>query len=196
MSSYGTEAYDINNSDKIVGYYRGNDGKNHGFLYNNGTWTSLNYPGSIWTETYGINDSNKIVGFYIDTTYQGHGFLYDYDNDTWTSLDFDYPSTFDTHAYNINNSGEIVGWYFDWDAPNSEYRGFLYDMNTSTSLDYPGTWVTSAYGINDAGRIVGGYLNYYYDDHGFVASPVPEPSTLLLLASGLAGVIALRKRLR
>ena len=74
-----------------------------------------------------------------------------------------------------------------------------------TSLDVPGATAAIAYGINDAGSVVGSY----YDAtgwYGFIATAqpgdptynasVPEPSTLLLLGSGFAGLAVFRKRFK
>jgi probable HAF family extracellular repeat protein len=56
-------------------------------------------------------------------------------------------------------------------------------------LDVPGSVQTDANGINDAGDIVGVYFDASGNEHGFLATPVPEPSTLLLLTIGTLGVI-------
>ena len=64
----------INNSGQIVGYYDDSSGNSHGFLYSNGTWTTLDDPlATKGTEAVGINDSGQIVGNYADSS--GNGFL-------------------------------------------------------------------------------------------------------------------------
>ena len=66
---------------------------------------------------------------------------------------------------------------------------------TFTTIDYPGARNTNAFGINDSGKIVGNC-----DDvpgrHGFLATPVPEHSTMLLLGFGLLGLLGLRRRFK
>ena len=66
-----------------------------------------------------------------------------------------------------------------------------------TPIDVPGSILTRTYGINDAGQIVGVYRDAT-GGHGFFAAPssVPEPSSLLLLGSGVAGLAFLRRKFR
>ena len=42
-----------------------------------------------------------------------------------------------------------------------------------------------AFGINDMGDIVGEYHNPFLVSHGFLATPTPEPSTVLQLIAAL-----------
>ena len=60
---------------------------------------------------------------------------------------------------------------------SSRGHGFLDTGGIFTTIDVPGATSTSAFGINDSGQIVGSF----YDGtttHGFLATPVPEPSSL------------------
>ena len=110
-------ATDINNVGQIVGHYF--DGTHtHGFIYNNGTYTTLDDP--LGTDTFitGENDNGQIVGYYTDLSGGEHGFLYV--GGTFTTIDN--PSgmqptlrgaTGGTELSGINNAGDIVGAYFD-----------------------------------------------------------------------------------
>src|SRR5262249_13894425 len=79
-----TLAAGFNDLGQVVGYaYYG--GASHGFLYSNGTYTTLDDPSATGgTYASAINDSGQIVGSYSDAT-GGHGFLYS--NGTWITLD-------------------------------------------------------------------------------------------------------------
>jgi uncharacterized membrane protein len=71
--TFHSYAYSINASSQIVGdYYDGS--RDHGFLFDQGSYTTLDPPGSTHTEAYGINDSGQIVGWYQDAS-GWHGFL-------------------------------------------------------------------------------------------------------------------------
>jgi hypothetical protein len=159
----------------------------------NYTFTTIDDPSAtLGTEARGIYGGN-IVGYYTNAS-GDHGFLYDSAANSWTTLDYPINAAL-TQAYGIYG-GNIVGYYTN----ASGDHGFLYDSaaNSWTTLDDPSaTSGTRAYGIYD-GNIVGTY--YADNEHGFLATPiaesVPEPSTFLLLAAGLAGVGLLRRKFK
>jgi probable HAF family extracellular repeat protein len=128
----GGTPFSINDSGQIVGTYSTfeNGGfKTHGFLYSNGTFITLDYPGATnGTFAYGINNQGQIVGYYsdFDDIHGGggiHGFLYS--GGTYTTLDDPLAATVTTsgtEAFGINDAGQIVGTYQD---SNHHYHGFL-----------------------------------------------------------------------
>jgi hypothetical protein len=70
----------------------------------------------------------------------------------------------------------------------SNYRAFLYDHGVMSDLNalvsnLDGWTLQSASAINDSGAIVG-YGLLGGAQHGFLLSPVPEPSTLVLSLLG------------
>ncbi len=77
--SYSTQVTGINDGGEIVGYYYDNagtpgvpeEGAEHGFIYENGQYQTIDYPGSGGgTALTGINDLGEIVG-----TYGSDGFI-------------------------------------------------------------------------------------------------------------------------
>ena len=78
------------------------------------------------------------------------------------------------------DGNNIVGAYM---GPSGGWQGFLYENGTYISIDVPGaveTWVTGIEGDTIVGSdlLEGGFTQ------GFIATPVPEPSTLAFLAIG------------
>src|SRR5207247_2449435 len=97
-------ARSVNDASQIVGY---NGSPSHGFLYDDGSVTTIDYPGAARTFPIGINNSGTIVGAY--QTDQTHGYLYS--GGTFTTLD-DPLGVGSTEAIAINNNGDlIVGTY-------------------------------------------------------------------------------------
>lgn len=97
------------------------------------------------------------------------------------------PGATATIASGINSDGRIVGEYF---AADGTLHGFLEQGGSYTTIDIPGAIYTSATGINDRGQIVGNFEDTT-GVHGFVATPTPEPSNVLLFASGILGLAGL-----
>ena len=168
-----TNAYAINDSGKIVGVYQdGRTALNHGFLDAVGNLTPINVPGAYTTVARGINDSGMIVGDYSDYAGWLHGFLLD-TSGNFTSIDV--PGAYGTWAYGINDSRMIVGVYMD---ARGNTHGFLRDRSGNfTEIIVPDASFTAVTGINDSGKIVGFYGSMAAD-HGFVATPVPEPVSI------------------
>jgi len=169
----GTRINGINDSGQIVGTfvdYANGTPDTHAFLYASGSFSSLNYPGAQETFAYGINDSGQVVGWYEDGTGREHAFLYS--SGTFTS--FNYPGA-TTYAYGLNDMGDIVGSFQD---ATGVQHGFIYSSGTFSSVNYPRAIYTYLYGINDMGQIVGNR-----------SGDVPEPSSILLVVTGLASIV-------
>jgi probable HAF family extracellular repeat protein len=111
-----------------------------------GTYTQIDYPGSILTVASGIDTAGDIVGSYADPTSRRHGFLLS--GGVYTTID--YPGAQDTYTFGLNDLGQIVG--------GDNYVGFIYDIGTRafTTLSFPVQKdFTTAAAINNAGTVVG-----------------------------------------
>jgi hypothetical protein len=97
----------INNRGEVAGCYTDSAGY-HGYVYDNGTYTTLNVPGATGTLAEAINDRGEVAGDYTDSS-GGHGYVYD--NGTFTALNV--PGANFTSPDAINNRGEVAGLYDD-----------------------------------------------------------------------------------
>jgi uncharacterized membrane protein len=102
----------INNLGDIVGWT-----DYDGFLYQNGQFQTITYPGASKTEALGINDSGVIVGWYISPDCSCGFALTD-----GQFVSFTYPGAKVTLAYGIDTAGQIVGAYT---TDYKTYRGFV-----------------------------------------------------------------------
>ncbi len=175
-------ANSINNAGQIVGYYNPG-GPSQGFLDTNGVFATVDVPGAFATFAQGVSNTGQIVGFFLEKSGLSHGFLYA--NETFTTIDV--PGALLTTASAINRSGQIVGEFVD---STGAQHGFLDTAGVFTIIAVPGAPFTNPFDINDAGQIVGdfGDTTDSGHEHGFLATPVPEPASVLLFVSGLPGV--------
>jgi hypothetical protein len=183
------------------------------FLYANGVYTTV-FPEGLGT---GINDAGEItigslMGPSSEIVNSSGGFI----------AELIYPGALATQATGISNgiagSAEVVGeagfappgsaTYWIWEngafsvialpgGPTginfsgqiigtlASGQSYLDTNGVIQTIDVPGSTSTTAHGINDGGEIVG----------SFTPAVVPEPTSLLLIASGLAGLVALRRYL-
>jgi probable HAF family extracellular repeat protein len=78
----------INNSGEIVGYYTDSSGNQHGFIYQSGTFTTVDDPDGTDTHLTAINNNGEIAGYYQSPGPSGipvtNGLIYD--NGTFTTL--------------------------------------------------------------------------------------------------------------
>src|SRR5688500_17747614 len=54
-----TEASSVNDSGQVVGTYTDTAGTAHGFLFHNGTYTTVDHPDRAHNYLFGINDQGK-----------------------------------------------------------------------------------------------------------------------------------------
>jgi uncharacterized membrane protein len=117
------------------------------------TFTSIDFPGSIFSSAHAINSAGQIVGRYTDAGGTNHGWLLS--GGEFTTIDF--PDAVFTGAAGINSAGDIVGVYMA--VVGGPVHGFLLRGGQFTSFDFPDSTGTSATGINARGDIVGAYCD-------------------------------------
>jgi probable HAF family extracellular repeat protein len=106
-------------------------------------------------------------------------------------------------GYAVNSSGTVVGISTNTSGVNSAFiysGGTVTNLSTLISGTNPFSSIECANGISDNGEYIVGYgiENSTGDTTAFLltAVPTPEPTTLLLAASGLIGLLAYAWRKR
>lgn len=153
-AAQGTVAFGINDAGTVVGMYEDSSSSQHGFVWSNGTYTPLNYPGGTSTFAQGINNTGTIVGNASIPAPLGNEAGYSLNGGTYTPVLFGGPMP-NINAFGINDAGTIVGGY-----NNGGFEaGFcLLSNGTYTTINYGSVPTpTILYGINNAGTIVGDY---------------------------------------
>ena len=185
------EARDINDRGQIVGW---------GFIKIDQVVQSHTF---LWDPTNGIQDLGAFGTFFVSIN----------NNEQVTGMDdFKIAYLWDSvngkqslgtlggysFSRDINELGQVVGRSFD-----NGQRAFLYSDSTLIKLndllgipDNGSSWVLEdAYGINNSGQIVGwGAING--GNHAFIMTPIPEPTTILLMGFGILGLLGIVIRQR
>ena len=159
----GTFPFGVNTSEAVVGSYVKTSGATSGFLYADGKYTTLDYPGSEnFTRASGINDFNEVVGDFLGSDNSYHG--YTYIDGAYMQYDVD-KAVASTSLFGINSAGHLVGSRVPLDTLVPE--GFIDIGGVVTSLHGNGADPTYAYAINSSDDVVGRYYDSGNKSHGF-----------------------------
>jgi probable HAF family extracellular repeat protein len=177
----------INDAGTIVGTYLNSASHDQGFVYANGSFTTISGPGAdgLFTYVNGINNQGDVVG-----TYGGHGFVFS-DGVLHT---FNAPGDIvgSTVAQGINNLGQVVG-FFQTTNPDQPIEGYLYTSGIFQDIAIPGSFATFPTGINDSGQIAGYDEGRAGNASGFIGTftSTPEPASFALVFIALLAILGL-----
>ena len=166
-----TSAYVINNRDQVLGEYLDLcdvSNRQHGFLYNEGKFVSIDFPGAHGTVANGMNNRGHIVGFfYGDTpeTAEPRGFVKK--GKKFKAVDAPFPGTYNTSVNGINNAGDMVGTF---SSTELGFGSFVRVKGQFIELVFPSAFSTIALAINNRGQIAG-FFSDSQGTHGFIATP-------------------------
>jgi len=156
----------INNAGVVTGYYLDSSSNYHGFVWENGAFQTIDYPGAVDTSLGQANNHGVAIGSYGDGT-TSHTVTYSVSTGAWTTLP-DIPNYSQNDGYSINDEGVAVGNAFEgstsvawiWDPVTLSYSFFT----------VPGAaqYSTSPSGINNKNEVAGYYADSDGVYHGFL----------------------------
>lgn len=201
-------AFDINDTDQVVGTATTENGSANAFIYENGVATNLGSLGdSGYSEARAINASGAVTGFSLDENNIYSVFHYN-DAAGMTALT---GLGGDAWGYDINADGIVVGTAKDADGGNHAVVSIgdeLIDLLLLLPTEEQDLWkeLRTANSISDDGTIVG-YGSYWTDkDAGrskrmafmlttaVAPEPVPLPGAIFLMGPALGFLGFMRKR--
>lgn len=151
-----TDAMGINASGDIVGSYVDGNGVTHGYLLQDGVFTTIDYPGAARTDARGIGPNGEIVGTYRMPGEPGvnfHGFLRTPEGEF---VQVDYPGHTSTMAQRILPDGTILGCRHD-ENMSTTMRGITISSSGHSEIDAFASMHNGA--TPDLRSIVGLYTN-------------------------------------
>jgi hypothetical protein len=162
----------INDMGLVAGLYYDAGGHYDGFLWQNGTVSTLDAPGFVDTLLGNANNRGVVIGNYDNSTVASHAALYSINTQTWTQLP-DIPGKPINAGNAINNQGVALGMAYEGDSNNST-NGVGWTWNGSVYSFFTIPQQTNGYlgifplGINDSGQVTGYYADSQGKTHGFI----------------------------
>ena len=102
-----TQIDDVNAKGQMVGTYEDNGGNLHGFLLDNGKFTTSDFPDAGGTIAWGVNSQGQVAGRYFGGPGGNQGYVLFKGN--FEPVVF--PGAVATAARGINEAGQLVGFY-------------------------------------------------------------------------------------
>ena len=154
----------------VPGFYADSDGNYHGFIFRDGTVTTVDAPGWDQTVFSGINDLGIVSGDSWDDTGSGGNpaFLYNLWDDSWDYLPA-IPNGVGTGNVEINDRGLVTACvvYADGTTVAWTWDGHSYSFFSAPGAD-EALGGTQPLGINNLGQIAGLYYDSTGASHGFI----------------------------
>jgi hypothetical protein len=174
-----TGGTDVNDLGVVVGSYTEVGGIVRGYRFDGLGFTPFEVPGARFTQPNDINNFGTTAGYYRDALGAQHGFLRDASgNFSLFDVPFGAPNLIEVNG--LNDLGHVVGYA-------GANQGFVRIGSEFHPFAAPGAVITFPTGINNAGQIAGFGSLDGVTTRAFLATPVPEPSSLVLLGAALCG---------
>ncbi|MGA2943230.1 MAG: hypothetical protein ABSE50_14450 [Xanthobacteraceae bacterium] len=192
--SSNTESVGITDTGEIFGTYIDEYNRQHGFIYTNGTFTTIDAVlATDGTLIDGVNDAGVIWGTYVtDLIGLQPETVESYIDQNGTFTNVNVPGASATYISSVTTSGEIAGTYTDM---NGGEHGFVMNGGVVTSITPPGSTSVSV-AINSSGEVVGNYQDsdnnshaFTYDNGQFSEIVIPGGSNPMVGSIDDAGVI-------
>lgn len=200
FGALSSEAIGVDTAGDVVGRYVGLmpgtfQPVSHGFVGQNGVYSTLDESGAVSTELVSITDGGLIGGIARTSATSGHGFIYDLHSGLFHDIMLPGAPTA-SEIGGLNNKGDFVAAALIPAANPIGYiaEGYVFSGGMFHPFAAPGAFSTEPLGMNDRGQVVGYFLDRT-GAHGFVATPAPEPASWAMLTAGF-GVVGggLRRR--
>jgi hypothetical protein len=180
-----TQVVGINNTGATVGFYIDAPGNNHGFIFEGGTYTTvdnpLTGPSPSVNQLLGINDKWLAAGFYVNGSGVNEGELADLSTPSAPVFSpVTVPAAFDpvsTTATDVNNAGDVSGFFTN--GATDAVEGFLWVGTKFVPLNFGADTSTMAFGLNNEDQVVGAYVDAAGNTHGFVFNWVTDAMTTI-----------------
>jgi probable HAF family extracellular repeat protein len=175
-----SEARAINASGTIAGWSYTSGGPEHGFIYSGGSMHDIGALYGNYSNALAINAAGDVTGNAVNSLGYYQAFFYNGTSMQGLGTVSGFAESF---GIGINDAGAVVGALTNSIGTGDHAmldagQTTMYDLNNLVS-NIGGWTLEEAEGINDSGSIVG-FGTVGGEQHAFLLTPVPEPSTIVL----------------